>query len=159
MNWRDLLGTKLVSAEQAVKNVQSGDIVAIAPYTTSPITLCNALMTSGRERGLEGVKIEHLASVVPWSAPELQGIFRIRDNYATPPNRAACHTGGMDYLPIGLWKSYEMPAGLSSTPNVFLVPVSTPDRHGYCSFGTGVFGSLDPTSILSNSSAVIEVVN
>lgn len=155
MNWRDICGPKLVSAEQAVQNIQSGDIVSIAPYTTSPITLCNALMASGLQRGLEGVQVEHLASVVPWSANELKGIFRLRDNYATPPNRAACHAGNMDYLPIGLWKSYEMPAGLSSKPDVFLVPVSPPDRHGYCSFGTGVW--MSPTLVRGASLVIAEV--
>jgi 4-hydroxybutyrate CoA-transferase len=45
----------------------------------------------------------------------------------------------MEYLPVGIWKSYELPAGFESHPDVFLVPVSPPDDKGYCSFGPGVW--------------------
>ena len=47
----------------------------------------------------------------------------------------------MDYLPVGIWKSWEVPPGFHPQPDVFLVPVSTPDAHGYCSFGSGVWMS------------------
>ncbi len=141
MNWRDLCGNKLISSEEAVQNIQSGDTVAVAPYSTTPFTLCNALVDSAKKRGLKGIQIEHLASLAPWTTPDLEGIFRLRDVMATPPNRAACQSGDMDYLPVGLWKSHELPAGISGNPDVFLLPVSPPDRHGYCSYGTGVWVS------------------
>lgn len=155
MSWRDLCEAKLVSADQAVQNIQSGDTVAVAPYTTTPLTLCNALVASARQRGLEGVRIEHLAALFPWTDTDLQGIFQLRDNYATPLNRAACHAGKMDYLPVGLWKSYELPPGISANPNVFLVPVSPPDQHGYCSFGTGVW--MSPTLVRGATIVIAEV--
>lgn len=155
MDWRDLCGTKLVSAKSAVANVQSGDIVGVAPYTTTPQTLCSALAESARDRDLKGLRIEHLASVFPWSSPDLQGVLRLCDNYATPLNRDACHRGEMDYMPVGLWKSYELPAGFSATPNVFLVPVSPPDKHGFCSFGTGVW--MSPTLVRGATLVIAEV--
>jgi len=155
MQWRDSIGTKLVTAEKAVENVQSGDTVAIAPYTTTPLTLCNALAESARNRDLTGLRIEHLAAVFQWTAPELRGILELTDNYATPLNRAACHAGEMNYVPVGLWKSYELPAGFSSTPNVFLLPVSPPDRHGFCSFGTGVW--MSPTLVRGATLVIAEV--
>jgi len=45
----------------------------------------------------------------------------------------------MEYLPVGIWKTYEMPPGFEPEPDFFLVPVSPPDDLGYCSFGPGVW--------------------
>jgi len=141
MSWQDRCGAKLVSLEAAIGGVESGHTVAVAPYTSTPFTLCDALIASGPKTGLRGVRIEHLASLVCWTKPELRGVFELTDNYATPPNRAACHAGEMEYLPVGLWKSYELPAGMTREPDVFLVPVSPPNEKGYCSFGPGVWMS------------------
>jgi hypothetical protein len=44
MDWRCRLGPKLVAAEQAVSHVQSGATVAVAPYTTTPVTLCRRVL-------------------------------------------------------------------------------------------------------------------
>ena len=43
-----------------------------------------------------------------------------------------------------------MPDGFTSRPDVFLVPVSPPDRHGWCSFGPGVWlsGTLSRNATL-----------
>jgi 4-hydroxybutyrate CoA-transferase len=139
MDWRDRLKGKLVSPEQAVMHVKSGDTVSVAPYTCTPYTLCRALSEHGKRSGLKGVRIDHPASLVSWTEPEHEGVFELHDNYATPPNRRACHEGRMEYLPIGIWKAYEVPPGFVADPDVFLVPVSPPDARGYCSFGPGVW--------------------
>ena len=144
MHWRDRLGAKLVSLETAVSRVESGQTVAVSPFTCSPMTLCKGLVDRGRKGGLENVRIDHLASAFCWTDPELEGVFRLRDNYATVANRAACHAGRSDYLPIGLYRSYELPDGLNRTPDVFMVPVSPPDARGMCSFGPGVW--MSPTT-------------
>jgi 4-hydroxybutyrate CoA-transferase len=141
MDWRDRLGPKLVPTETAVKRIGSGDTVAVAPYTCTPHTLCGALFEHGRQGNLERVRVEHLASLFSWTEPDARGVFELRDNYATPPNREACHAGEMEYLPVGLWKSYELPPGVTEEPDAFLVPVSPPDDKGYCSFGPGVWMS------------------
>ena len=127
MAWQDRCRDKLVTPDAAAKQVKSGDTIGASPFTTTPFTLIEALQARGRAGGVEKVRVEHLASLVSWTEPDLQGIFRLRDNYATPANRAACHAGEMYYLPIGLWRSYELPAGVSPDPDVFLVPVSAPE--------------------------------
>jgi 4-hydroxybutyrate CoA-transferase len=139
MNWRDRCGEKLVSVEEAVGRIKSGDTVGVAPYTSTPFTLCTALMERGKAGAISGVRIDHPAAFVGWAQPELRGALELHDNYATPPNRAACHAGEMEYLPIGVWKTYEVPPGFTESPDVYLVPVSPPDERGYCSFGPGVW--------------------
>jgi len=141
MDWRSRLGSKLVSLETAMTHVCSGHVVNVAPYSCTPMTLCDGLKAHARRAALRDVRIEHLAAFVSWTEPEFRDVFRLCDNYATPPNRAAVHDGAMDYLPIGLWRSHELPAGLTAHPDVFLVPVSPPDAKGFCSFGPGVWMS------------------
>ena len=145
MDWRKRLGKKLVDLETAVATIESGQTIAAAPYTSSPITLCHGLIERGRKGELENVNVHHLASAVCWTEPELRGVFRLRDNFCTPANRDACHAGESDYLPIGLFRAYELPAGVVQQPDVFLVPVSPPDARGYCSFGPGVW--MSPTMV------------
>ena len=145
MSWREQYAGKLTSVEDAVGRVQSGQVVAVAPFTCTPHTLCNALIERGKRGGFEGVRIDHPASLSAWTQPGLEQVFELHDNYATPPNRAACHAGGMEYLPIGVWKSWETPPGFDDAPDVFLVPVSPPDAKGYCSFGPGVWLSRELT--------------
>lgn len=143
MSWQEQYGSKLTSVEDAVGRVKSGQTVMAAPFTCTPHTLCNALIARGRRGGLEGVYVEHPASLSAWTQPGLEHVFHLKDNYATPPNRAACHAGDMEYLPIGVWKSWEVPPGFNPEPDVFFVPVSPPDAKGYCSFGPGVWLSRE----------------
>ena len=155
MTWRERCGAKLVAIETALAHVKSGDVVAVSPYTTTPYTLCEGLKGRVRKGGLDRVRVDHLASLTSWTDPDLAGSIELHDNYATPPNRVAAHAGDMEYLPIGLWRSYEAPAGLEAIPDVFLVPVSPPDAHGYCSFGPGVW--LSPTFVRNSKLVVAEV--
>jgi 4-hydroxybutyrate CoA-transferase len=139
MEWQSLAGEKLVSAEEAVGIVQSGDRVTFGPFTCTPFTLCEGLYA--RRGELENVRIDHPAGLFPWVRPDEPGPFRVRDNYATPFNRDMVNSGRMDYLPIGRWREDEIPAGFDGDIDVFMVPTSPPDRHGYCSFGPGVWMS------------------
>jgi 4-hydroxybutyrate CoA-transferase len=155
VSWRDQLGPKLVPLETAMLQVRSGQTVAVAPFTCSPMTLCRGLVERARKGGLENVRIDHLASAFCWTDPDLEGVLRLRDNYATPANRAACHAGRSDYLPIGHYRSYELPDGIAQSPDVFLVPVSPPDARGICSFGPGVW--MSPTMARAAKLVIAEV--
>ena len=155
MDWRARVGTKLMDLEAAVARVESGQTIAAAPFTSSPVTLARGLIERGRRGELENVAVHHLASAVCWTEPELLRAFRLRDNYATPANRAACHAGDSDYLPIGLFRAYELPDGVAQEPDVFLVPVSPPDESGYCSYGPGVW--MSPTMTRRSKLVMAEV--
>lgn len=155
MDWHDRLGSKLISLEAAAGFVESGQTLAAAPFTSSPTTLCRGVIDRGRKGELRNVDVHHLASAVCWTEPELRDVFRLRDNYATPANRRACQAGESDYLPIGLYRSHEIPDGVSQEPDVFLVPVSPPDERGYCSFGPGVWSS--PTMVRRAKLVLAEV--
>jgi 4-hydroxybutyrate CoA-transferase len=141
MRWQDRVGSKLVSAQTAVAKVASGQTVGVGTYTCTPQTLCRALAERGRRGELENVRIDHAAALFCWTSPELRRAFALRDNFATPFNRAAIHEAAVDYLPISVWQSGVTPPHFDANPDFYLVPISPPDAHGYCSFGPGVWFS------------------
>ena len=96
-------------------------------------------MTGAAE--LENVRIDHPAGLFAWVRAGDENGFTARDNYATPLNREMVNSGRVDYLPIGRWRADEIPAGFDGDIDVFMVPLSPPDKHGYCSFGPGVWMS------------------
>ena len=51
------------------------------------------------------------------------------------------NAGRVEYRPVARWKTGLPPDGFVERPDVYMLPVSPPDRHGYCSFGPAVFFS------------------
>jgi 4-hydroxybutyrate CoA-transferase len=139
MDWRSQVGDKLTTPAEAVQVISSGDRVGVAPFTCTPFTLCGALYGRGGE--LENVHIEHPAGLFAWLQGGEENGFAVRDNYATPLNRDMVHAGKVDYLPIGRWRADEVAPGYDQPLDAYLVPLSPPDRQGYCSFGPGVWMS------------------
>jgi 4-hydroxybutyrate CoA-transferase len=139
MDWHSQVGGKLTTPAEAVQAIKSGDRVGVAPFTCTPFTLCGALHARGGE--LENVRIDHPAGLFAWLRTGEENGFAVRDNYATPLNREMVHAGKVDYLPIGRWRADEIAPGFDRGLDAFLVPLSPPDRQGYCSFGPGVWMS------------------
>ena len=137
MDWRSQAGDRFTTAAEAVKAVKSGHRVGVAPFTCTPFTLCDALYARGGE--LEDVHIDHAAGLFAWLRSGEENAFSVRDNYATPLNREMVHSGKVDYLPIARWRADEIAPGYDQPLDVFMVPLSPPDQHGYCSFGPGVW--------------------
>jgi 4-hydroxybutyrate CoA-transferase len=121
--------------------VESGQTVGVAAYNCTPQTLCRALAERGRRGELERVRIDHAAALFCWTSPDLRGAFELHDNFATPFNRPAIQAAAADYLPISVWQAGVTPPHYDPNPDFYLVPVSAPDGHGFCSFGPGVWFS------------------
>lgn len=153
MDWRDLVRDKLVSPQEAVKAVKPGDQVEVAPFTCTPFTLCSALYE--RRHELKGVRIDHPAGLFPWVRPGEENGFEVRTPYATPADRDGVNAGRVEYYPVGHWHADNPSPGFFQEPDVYLVPVSPPDRHGYCSFGPGVWFS--PTYCQRAKTVIAEV--
>jgi 4-hydroxybutyrate CoA-transferase len=137
MDWRAMIADKLMSPQEAVSVVKPGDTVMVAPFISTPMDLCAALYE--RRHQVKKIRIDHPATIFPWVRPEEEDWCELHDNYGTPANRDMINAGRVEYLPIAVWRDDEFPAGYTSHPDVFLVAVSPPDRHGYCSFGTGLW--------------------
>ena len=141
MRWQDRVGDKLVSAAAAVAKIESRQTVGVGTYTCTPQTLCRALAERARRGELERVRIDHAAALFCWTSPDLKRAFELHDNFATAFNRAAIHAGEVEYLPISVWQAGITPPHYKADPDFYMVPVSPPDAHGFCSFGPGVWFS------------------
>ena len=131
--------SKLVTADEAVKVVKSGDIVAVSPQTGSPLTLCSALFR--RQNELSNVRIDHPMSRFSWIQAEAENPFRLYDIYLSPENRDLVNKGLAEYLPVGPWYKNQPPVGMSASPDVFLVSIGPPNSDGFCAFYNGVWWS------------------
>ncbi len=141
MSWVDDYKKKLVTAEDAVSAIKSGDRVYISGNAATPYALMNAL--ASRKDELEDVELTHvlLLGEDPLSRPEMEGHFRHNSLFVGPADRRAINEGRADYIPIflhqipGLMYSGQMPL------DVAMLHLSPPDEHGFMSFGVEVLAS------------------
>lgn len=131
-DWRGQLGGRLVSPEQAVSHIKSGDRVCLSIAQMTPFELCPAL--AGRLMELDNVVVNHGAAVMNWDLPGLGERFRLESMYVSPYDRDLYNRGAADFTPIQYYRAGHLPHALEGF-NVYLMTVSPPDEHGYCNFG------------------------
>jgi 4-hydroxybutyrate CoA-transferase len=142
MSWESEYKRRLLTADEAVRGVQSGMRVYIQPGCAEPETLVEALIK--RAPFVRDVEVVHLLTLgrADYVAPEMAGHFRHNAMFIGGNVREAVNDGRADYTPVylseveALFESGAMPL------DVALIQVSPPDAHGYCSFGVGVDTTL-----------------
>jgi 4-hydroxybutyrate CoA-transferase len=129
---------RIVTAEEAVSGIKSGEQVFMQGAAATPSVLLDALVARAPE--LEDVKVVHMhiEGPGPHLAPEMAGHFRHRALFMGPNARKAVNEGRAEFIPVFL----------SEIPLLFergvlpldacLINVSPPDEHGFCSLGTSV---------------------
>jgi acyl-CoA hydrolase len=129
---------QIVSADQAVSGIKSGQQVFMQGAAASPTILLEALVRRAPE--LEDVKIIHMHAEGPHPhlAPDMVGHFCHKALFIGPNARKAINEGRAEFIPVFL----------SDIPALFdrgilpldaaLINVSLPDEHGFCSLGTSV---------------------
>ena len=137
MDWRERCGDKLVSAEKAMKAVRDRDSIQVNWLHATPGTLCDALLA--RKDTLQNVTVGTIGSLFNWDQPGTDRAFTIQTSYLGATTRPMMEKGKVDFVPVMYYRYHELPPGLGC--DVYLTPVSPPDKHGYCSFGTGLFMS------------------
>lgn len=152
IDWRGRLGDKLVSREEAVSHIESGATVAVAPFQATPYGLCEAL--AARLADLSGLDVYHPVSLFPWF-DAAEGEFSFHTWFAQPGERDRVNSGEVHYTPFARWRAGHVPDSYAESPDYYLVAVSPPDKHGYCSFGPGVWFS--PTMVRAARTVIAEV--
>ncbi|CAN5502383.1 acetyl-CoA hydrolase/transferase C-terminal domain-containing protein [soil metagenome] len=127
-----------LSADEAVKIINSGDRFFIHGVAAAPKTLLKAMTSRAEE--LRGVEIVHLHTegTAPYSEPQFKDSFRVNAFFVGANVRSAVADGRADYIPVFL---SEIPALFRKRVlplNVALINVSPPDKHGFCSLGVSV---------------------
>jgi len=138
----DSYRTKVMSAREALRCVESHMRVYIQPGCAEPETLVGALI----ERGpcVRDVEIVHLLTMgrADYIAPEMAGHFRHNAMFIGANVREAVNDGRADYTPIFLSEIESLFESGEMVIDVALIQVSPPDSHGFCSFGVGVDTTL-----------------
>jgi 4-hydroxybutyrate CoA-transferase len=142
MSWELEYKSKLRTADEALRCVESGMRVYIQPGCAEPETLVEALMRRGPH--VQDVEIVHMMTMgaAPYVAPEMAGHFRHNAMFIGANVRKAINDGRADYTPIYLSEIEQLFESGAMSLDVALLTLSPPDCHGFCSFGVGVDTSL-----------------
>ena len=129
---------RIVSAEEAVAGIASGQQIYLQCAAATPSVLLDALVA--RAPQLSDVRVVHLhcEGPGPHLAPEMAPHFRHRALFIGPNARAAIAEGRAEYIPVFLSDVPRLfDSGLLPLDAVF-VNATPPDAHGFCSLGTSV---------------------
>lgn len=129
---------RIVTAEEAVAKIHSGEQIYIHGAAATPSVLLDALVARAAE--LRDVRIVHLhiEGPGPHLAPEMAPHFRHIALFIGPNARLAVNEGRAEYIPVFLSDVPSLfSSGLIPLDAVF-VNATPPDAHGFCSLGTSV---------------------
>lgn len=133
---------KYTSAEEAVKQVKSGDRVYVHAVSMAPQKLIEAL--TARHEELRDVEITHLhiEGKAPYADPIYKDSFHVNSLFIGANVRHTIKAGNGSYTPVFLSEVPHLFRRGVLPLDVALMQVSPPDQHGYCSLGTSVDASL-----------------
>ncbi len=156
MKWAEQYKNKVSTAEDAVKDIQSGNRIFLTGNCSVPKTALAALVERAPE--LQNVEICQALTIgsADYVAPEMKGHLQVNTLFISRNVRKAVQEGRADFTPVLLsefpllFKNGHLPVDAS------LVHLSPPDEHGFCSFGVEV--GLSKT-IAEASNIIIAEVN
>jgi len=135
MNWETLYQSRIVSAEEAVRAIKSGDRVFMTGNCSIPQKLLAALVDYAPQ--LQNVEICHALTLgaADYVKPEMDGHLRVNSLFIGGNVRQAIQDGRADFTPVLLsefpllFKNGVLPLDAA------LLHLSPPDEQGYCTYG------------------------
>ena len=137
-NWQEEYKRKLVTPEEAVKVIKSGDHVAFT-YGREPFALGLALVSRKEELKNITLFVRTPGHDFGWYDPGWEDSFKIEISFILPIVREMASERRCDFR-IGSLLSLSADNPVVTDADVLLVEVSPPDEHGFCSFGASVWG-------------------
>lgn len=137
-NLLKIYSNKVLTADEAVKSIKSGDNVVVQPGCAIPHELVRALVR--RKDNLTDVTLYHILVVGPleYVQPGMEKHFKHKAFFIGGNTRKAVNEGRAEFIPIFL---SEVPLLFKNNiiqTDVALLQVSPPDEHGFCSYGVDV---------------------
>ena len=148
----------VVTAEEAMKHVKSGDCIHWPCVAAAPEHLIRALVEKGRSGALKNVTVTHLYTegYADYSHAEFEGIFHLDSFFVGANVRKDTQAGHADYIPCSLSDTSRLfRQGVMRANGVFVM-VTPPDAEGYVSLGTSVDCTL---AAMEHADYVIAQVN
>ncbi len=156
MDLQKLYQSRVVTPEEAVQKIHSGNRVFLTGNCSVPQKLLAALVSYAPN--LRNVEICQALSVGPadYASPAMEGHIRVNTMFISANVRQAVQEGRADFTPV-LLSEYPLLFKDKHLPvDVALVHLSRPDEHGFCSFGVEVGLTKSPAE---SAKIVIAEVN
>lgn len=138
MDWQQIYKSRLVTADEAVRKVKSGNRIFLTGNCSVPQRLLKALVDYAPN--IENVEICQALTVAgtEYVNPDLAGHLRVNSLFISSNVRKAIQEGRGDFTPVTLsefpllFKKKVLPIDIA------FVHLSKPDRFGYCTYGSEV---------------------
>ncbi len=138
MDWHSIYQSKIVSAEEAVRAIKSGNRIFMTGNVSVPRIVLTALVEYAPD--LKDVEICQALTIGPadYVDPAMEGHLRVNTMFISANIRKAVHEGRVDFTPVLLsefpllFKNGFLPVDVAT------IHVSPPDEHGFCSLGVEV---------------------
>ena len=155
MDWNKIYQSRVVTPQEAIRNIKSGQRIYLSSNVSVPNKLLAALVEYAPK--LNDVEICQAFTIASdaYVADKMQGHLRVNTMFISNNIRKAVQSGQADFTPTML---SEIPLlfkrGILPL-DVALVHLSRPDEHGFCSFGVEV--GLSKTSAESAKVIIAEI--
>lgn len=138
MNWEKIYKQKVVSAEEAVSHIKSGDRVVVG-HAAGTAELLLKTMVDHKER-YQNVEIAHQVAMghSRYCLPDCQGHFIHNSLFAGAGSRKAINEGRALFTAVHNGDLPRLFTEKILPVDATLCMLSVPDRQGYCSFGVSV---------------------
>ena len=138
MGWEEIYRKKVVTAEEAVSHVKSGDRVVVGHASGTPELLLKTMVD--HKEAYRNVEIVHQIAMGRslYCLPECTGHFIHNSMFAGATSRQAINEGRAVFTAV---HNSDLPRLFTDRilpVDVALCMLSVPDQHGYCSFGVSV---------------------
>lgn len=135
MNWKKHYEENLVSADEAVGLIKSGDTVVFAHAAGEPAVLVEAMVKNAEN--YRDVTVSHMVTLGKgeYTDPQYIENFKFNGWFLSGSTRRAVENGNADFTPVFF---HEIPSMIRTgifKSDVAMVTVSRPDEHGFCSLG------------------------
>lgn len=147
---------KVVTSDEAVRVIKSGDKIIVQPGCGVPLELIRAMVR--RKEELFDVTIYHILVVghLPYTEPGMEKHFKHKAFFIGGNTRKAVNEGRAEFIPIFLSDVTLLFKKGIIKPDVALIHTSLPDEHGFCSYGVDVGNIKTPAE---KSKIIIAQVN
>ncbi|MDN5299167.1 MAG: 4-hydroxybutyrate CoA-transferase [Clostridiales bacterium] len=150
MNWEEIYKSKVVTADEAVKAVKSGDAIFPSHAAAEPKHIIKALLN--RKNELENIEIWGGLNVgdAAYAQPEYEDTFKVVTFFVGKNTRRHIQKGFGEFVPIHF---YAQPRAIKegrARCDVAMITCTPPDENGYVNMGL----SCDQTRVIVEKSRV-----
>lgn len=143
MSFGELYRRKLITAEEAVQKVNSGDEIYAAVAASEPAGLLSKLhLAKDRVRDVSVVMVLPLGAYDFYMKPEMKGHFLLNAWYYGPGCRQVHDSGTVSFNPTHVHNAVTRRAPLKNS-KIYFGTAAPMDRHGYLNLSVGMMIEKD----------------